>query len=194
MSARFSILFCLFLLVGCTDNGPEASFTPPSFKSGPSITFDVAEIEMNEAYQSSHEPPYVEHLFLTSPSQALKKWKEDRLIANGDSRSLLVTIEDASITREMLEHGGGIANLFMIDHTEEYTANLVVSFAIMRELIDEPEATLKIEVNNTKQLSEDASVTDRDRLLQGMIIEIINDFNWQFEQHMQTYFGPYIIE
>jgi len=123
--------FCCVTLSGCMQSGaPIAQLPDLTFKHLQPIALDVRQIEIVDLSKTGMVGNHVEHLFPTSPKQAMNIWVRDRLSANGSTGLARLSINDASAIEERLVKKTGLSGIFTNDQSERYTTNIDVRLDI----------------------------------------------------------------
>src|SRR5690349_20397371 len=81
-------------LGACTSTPPRPQARQISFANLAPISFDVARIEVVQQYQPPQVAPNVDHLAPVPPSDAIRRWANERLRAMGGSGTIRVIIKD----------------------------------------------------------------------------------------------------
>lgn len=188
---RIAALLALFLLSSCLE---PPNVPPPqqfSFSQYRPIQLDIATISVVQEYRSPQQKPNVEHLFPTSPAQAMDIWTHDRLKAVGGSRRLEVQIKDASVIETDLPRKQGITGAFTNDQAKRFDARLEVELRIYgdRAMSD---ASVHITATRSDTLDENASAAKRDALFNRMTTMLMDEVNAELEKNIYQYFGNYI--
>lgn len=162
-----------------------------SFKQYSPIVLDVADVSVTSLYRSPLNPPNVEHLFPTTPADAVKIWVSDRVRTMGASRKLEVTIRDARVVETPLTRTKGIKGAFTNDQAKRYDARLEIE---MRIYGDSPLslASLNVAATRSDTLPENASPADRDALFARMLNDLMAFTNAELEKNFYKYFNNYI--
>jgi hypothetical protein len=184
-----NIFSCLMLMIlaACQPVNPPAP-PPLSFTRYQPIYLNVAKIDIIEEYKSPMQPPNVEHLLPTSPTEAMRIWVRDRLRATGNAKTLQITIKDASVIATPLPQPGGIEGFFTNSQDKRYDAKLDVEMRIyggeaMSEASIEAVATRSITV------AVKASVAERQAIFRRMIADLMESENAELEKNIYQYFG-----
>jgi len=120
-------IVCCLALNGCLQSGVPVQKLPDiTFKHLSPIALNVAQIDIIDHSKSGMAGEHVEHLFPTSPKQAMNNWVRDRLNATGTSGLARLSINDASAIEEKLVKKTGLTGVFTNDQSERYTTNIDV--------------------------------------------------------------------
>lgn len=189
-SLRMLLALPLLLLASC--QSPEiAPRKPVSFTQYQPIGLAVGAIEIKEEYRSPLHAPNVEHLFPTSPAEAMRIWVKDRLRTQGGAKTLQVIVKDASVVQEPLPRTQGFKGVYTLDQSEKYNARLEVE---MRIYGDGPlsEASISVVGTRSDTASENFSVAARDALADRMIRDLMALMNAELEKNFHQYFSAYV--
>jgi len=183
-----------FALVSCSSDSVAPEYKPISFADSKPLVFNVSAINVVNEYQSPGIAPNVEHLFITTPAQALQVWGKERLQAKGTSKSLRIVIKDASVIEQAIPKSEGWKGTFTKEQTSNFTARLNARLEIVGDDPIFPEAEINVTVSRSKTLGEDATLNDRNALYYELTNELINDFNKEAEKNIQTSFYKYLVQ
>lgn len=186
-----SVLLMAFLLIGCQNTPAPASYAAPSFSSLPKLSFNVAKVEVDEEYNSPMRTPNVEHLFPTTPAQAVHIWVNDRIQATGSGGQMLFIIKDASVVETALPVKKGVEGAFTNEQASRYDAKLIVEARIYSQDQAVSTASTDVTITLSRTLPENATLEQHDRLFNEMTNTMMQMFNQQMEQNMGSYFGNY---
>lgn len=174
-------------LAACATPPEENRFAQLTYDHLPAIKLDVAGIRVVDAYQPPLEPPYIEHEVPVKPADAAQNWARDRLVATGEDRTAVFTVETASITEERLETEGGISGLFTSEPTERYEARIRV-----RLQVGGTGDEIAVEARRTTSVMEGASLNDRERAWYELVEKTMNDLNAQLETSIRKHLARYL--
>jgi hypothetical protein len=176
---------------GCQTTVSKPVTKDLSFAQLPLLTFDLARIDIVDAYQPPLGPPNVDHDFPTPPNVALKGWVQDRLRVNGGSGVLRVIIEDASARAVRLETNADLEGLITTEQNERLDARMLVTL----EIADDEgvvRAHTTAEAKRSRTLPEGLTLDERDKLYNSITEALLNDYNATQEQSIRQYFGEYL--
>ncbi len=175
-----------------------AELTVPSypelrFTDKPAIGFDVAEVEIRQAYKPSGEPPQVEMLFPVRPDQAAESWARDRLQARGADGRLIFTVRDASVTETQLETSTGVTGAFTTEQSERYDARLVLEVQIL-DSTGRAIGQASARAVRSITVPESASLDEREGVWYGLTKRLMTDMDSQLEQTLTEVFFRFLKE
>lgn len=186
------VLAAALVLAACakleTPSYPELRFTDK-----PAIGFDVAEIEVRQAFKPSGEPPQVELLFPVRPDQAAESWANDRLRALGSGGRLIYTIRDASVTETPLETSTGLTGAFTTDQAERYDARLVLEVE-MKDSTGNSVGTASARAVRSVTVPESASIKQREDVWYELVKKLMTDMDSQLDQTLKEVFFRFLRE
>jgi hypothetical protein len=191
LTIRVFLLVVLAVVGACETTVERSEFPEFTYLHHPPIPLDVASIALEEAYRSPLTAPNIEHLFPTSPAEAVGRWVADRLVAVGVQRVARVTLLDASVVATRLERREGVEDLLWVEPNERIDARLKISV----EVIDETGASLAFataEVVRSRSLAEDLTLNERDAIYFELTEALMNDLNATLEQNIRDYLGAYV--
>lgn len=167
---------------------PHNKFPELTYGHLPKITFDVAEIEVVEAYRPSLEPPHVELIMPVSLNRSAARWGEDRLRADGTQGRLRYIVQEASVIETHLEGTQGIQDIFTVDQSERYDATLVIEVQVVGESgVVQGSAT--VAAKRTTTVAEDITLTEREQAWFILVERAMGDANGQLEVTLPEVFG-----
>ncbi|MHA1113257.1 MAG: hypothetical protein ACTSRY_01975 [Alphaproteobacteria bacterium] len=191
---RVAVLgLALLALVACETPPPETGFPALTFAHLGQIRLDVAEIEVVEASPPPLKPPNVEHLFPTSPADAMRRWVRDRLRAEGRAGHAKLTIGRAEVVETKLKKTKNLRGLFTVDQSERYDANLEVMLEI-RDARGFRAAFVKASAERMRSIAENASAADRDRLFFQITEGLMADIDRSLEVNIRRHLSKFVIE
>jgi hypothetical protein len=168
-------------LGACTSALPRPQARQISFANLAPISFDVARIEVVQQYQPPQVAPNVDHLVPVPPSDAIRRWANDRLRAMGGSGTLRVVIKDASITETRLPPTTGVRGAFTTDQSERYDGHLAVDLVVevpSRRFQGYTGAT----VARTISVPENISLQGREDAWFAMVERMMTELNGRLEE------------
>lgn len=180
-----------FALAACEATVPSRTFPELTYQHLGPIKLNVASMEIVNAYKAPMSEPNVDHLFPTSPSGALTRWGEDRLIAAGSSGHALFTITDASVKETALAMKEGLKGAFTKDQSERYDAQMEASL----EIFDDTGKSLgfaNAKVSRSVTVREDATINDREQAWFDLTESMMKDINAELEKNISAYLGSYL--
>lgn len=180
----------LLVSAACETPIENRNFSEITFAHLPPILLEVAEIEVNIAYQPPSKPPNVEQDFPVSPIIVAERWVKDRLQAVGKSGRARVTIVEASVVEVSLKKSSGLKGLFTTDQSERYDARV----ALIVEAVDlnrQVSAQAQAEARRSRTVSEGITLAEREKIWFSLTESLMADFNGAMEaqiaQHMISF-------
>lgn len=178
----------MLLLASCEHPAPRQHDL--SFTRYQPIYFDVANITVEDEYESPMKPPNVEHLIPISPSDAIHTWVKDRLRTVGTSKSLEVIIKDASIISTPIKQPDGF--LPSLHNSNRYDAKLNVEMRIYGSNDAMSLASIDVTATQSIIIDESVSLDERRALFNKMIFSLMESANAELEKNIYQYFHNYI--
>lgn len=166
----------LFALTSCHTPQPPGVVAEFSFRHMPKIEFNLSNIVVIDEFRPSYKDPHVEHLFVPSPTMVIRRWREDRLRALGNTGILRVIIKDASIVEEKLPVFRSLESLVQVNQSERYKARVHVLFeaeSLQRGKIQRVDVTAE----RTLTVPENISLLERQNAWYRLIESVMDDFN-----------------
>ncbi len=179
------------VLSACELHPPESDYPELTYGHLEPLRFDVAAIEIEQAYQPSSDPPNVELLFPVRPGDAAANWARDRLEAAGTARRLRFIVREASVIETALETKGGISGAVTTEQSERYDAKLAVEI----EIVDDSgwkEASAMARVRRSITVAEDATLHERETTWYELTQKLMNDLNEQLEDTLRRILFRYL--
>ena len=186
------VLILVLVMAACTTTVSRPVFKELSFERLPRIEFNVARIELVEAFQSPLREPNIEYTFPTPPALAFKRWVHDRLRAEGGSGAVRVTIRDASVLRIPLAANTDIEGLITTEQGERLDATLNVLIEIMDAHGVASGSYASAESQRSRTVPEDLTLNERDLIYQEITEALINDINATLEQNIRQYLRKHL--
>ena len=168
-------------LGACTSAPPRPQARQISFANLAPISFDVARIEVVQQYQPPQVPPNVDHLTPVQPTDAIRRWANERVRAMGGSGTMRVIIKDASITETHLAGTTGVRGAFTTDQSERYDGRLSVDLVVevpSRRFQGYTGAT----VARTISVPENVSLQGREDAWHSLVERMMADLNAKLEE------------
>jgi hypothetical protein len=168
-------------LGACTSTPPRPQARQISFANLAPISFDVAKIEVVQQYQPPQVAPNVDHLTPVPPSDAIRRWANERVRAMGTSGTMRVIIKDASITETHLAGTTGVRGAFTTDQSERYDGRLSVDLVVevpSRRFQGYTGAT----VARTISVPENVSLQGREDAWHNLVERMMADLNAKLEE------------
>ena len=181
-----------FLLAACETPSPTPVYPEVSFRHLPKLKLDVAAIDVRQTYVPPLKAPNVEHQFPLTPSDAARRWIDDRLAAAGSNGVATVIIQDASAIEEKLRTQGGIRGAFTTEQSERYVARM----------------TVRLEVSNagglgtgfaaasaarSRTVPEDATLNERDKTFFELTEGLVQDFDRAMEKEINDNLRGFLV-
>lgn len=178
-------------VVGCEATVPSPAFPGLTFGHLGPIKLNVGSMEIVSTYKPPMSAPNVEHLFPTTPADALNRWAADRLIATGGSAHARFVILDASVIETALKKQKGIKGAFTKDQSERYDAVLEATL----EIFDDSETSkgfANARASRSVTVGEDATVNDRTKAWFRLNEALMRDINTELEKNISLYLGNWL--
>jgi hypothetical protein len=178
-------------LSACELTPPSRDFPELTYGHLAPLRFDVASVEVAQAYQPSAEAPNVELLFPVRPDQAAANWARDRLQAVGASRRMRYTVREAPVIETALETKTGLTGVVTRDQSERYDASLSVEV----EILDDGgrrEGSALARVARSVTVAENATLLEREEVWYELTRKLMDDLDTQLEEALKRVFGRYL--
>lgn len=163
-------------LSACAMNPPETEVPQLTFAQVQSVSVNAARIDVVDEYHSPMNRPNVEHLFKTTPAQAVHQLVQKQLIADGGQNILRVVIEDASVVQRDLPVQTGFVGAFSKEAAQQYDAKMALRF----ELVDQAAPDIVVaraRVNAARSTTAENNISPaaRDRIFFKLTEDLLND-------------------
>ncbi len=177
-------------VAGCETPAPSLEEPQLSYAHLGLIRLDVAKIDIVDEYLPPLRKPNVDHQFPISPAAALQQWAKDRLNAAGRERTARFIIRDAAVREVPLERKKGLRGLFTTDQSERYDGrvNVVLEIRSERGFRD---AFVEAIAEQSRTVSEDVSLVERDRIFLKMTEELVAAMNAEIEKQIAAHLSTY---
>ena len=190
LGASLLIVFGMSL-AGCESAVPRPDFPNLTFGHLGPIKLNVGSIEIVSSYKSPMSAPNVEHLFPTTPSDALNQWAVDRLIANGSKSRGRFVILDASVIETALKKEKGLKGVFTKDQSERYDAVLEATLEIFDDS-NTSKGFANVRTSRSVTVREDVTVNDRAQVWFNLNETLMRDINSELEKKISEYLGDWL--
>lgn len=185
---RASLILAVMLVLGaCETPMPGNQYPALTYDHLPPLKFQVAKIEVEDAYVPSTTPPNVEVLFPVRPSEAALNWARDRLVATGNTRRLRYVVKEASVTETPLEVKGGLKGAVTTDQSERYDARLELEVQVIDDG-GQVVATASARAVRSTTVPEDSSLFEREQTWYDLTRKLMDDMNSQLEETLRRAF------
>jgi hypothetical protein len=178
-------------LSACELAPPSGDFPELTYGHLAPLRFDVASVEVEQAYQPSSEAPNVELLFPRRPDQAAANWGRDRLQAVGASRLMRYTVREAPVVEVALETQSGLTGVVTRDQSERYEARLTVEVEILDDS-GRQEGNAMARVARSVTVAENATLHEREEVWYELTRKLMDDMNAQLEDTLKRVFARYL--
>jgi len=178
-------------LSACELTPPGGDFPELTYSHLTPLRFDVASVEVEQAYRPSSEAPNVELLFPVRPDQAAANWGRDRLQAVGASRRMRYIVREAPVIETALETKSGLTGAVTRDQSERYEARLTVEVEILGDG-GRMEGSATARVTRSVTVTENATLHEREEVWYGLTQKLMNDMGTQLEDTLKRVFFRYL--
>lgn len=178
-------------LSACELTPPTGDFPELTYGHLAPLRFDVASVEVEQAYQPSSEPPNVELLFPVRPDQAAANWGRDRLQAVGTARRMRFIVREAPVVETALETKSGLAGVVTRDQSERYEARLTVEVEVLDDG-GQMEGSAMARVARSVTVTENATLHEREEVWYELTQKLMSDMNTRLEETLKRVFFRYL--
>ena len=180
------------LLTACAQTPPPDPLPELTFAQLGKIQLNVASVEIVESYIPPLRGPNIEHLFPLSPTQAARRWSEDRLTALGTEGRAQFVIDTASVTETVLPVEKGLRGAVTVDQASRYDATLVVTLEIRNDRgFRLAFATARAERSTT--VPEDLTLNERNAIQFRLVEGLMADLNEALEARIREFLSAYTL-
>ncbi len=187
---------CLLFLGACQGPLPPlplAAFPDPTYDHLGQIQFDVAAVDIVEAYRPTYAAPNVDHLFPVPLITAARAWARDRLRAAGGANSgrAIFNVREASVVAIALPTTGGVRGAVTVNQSVRYEAELTVELEILGPGGGQ-RGRVFVTAKRSRTAPEDITLDGRDRLWFAMTETLIADMNRELEARIRAILGSFL--
>ncbi len=179
------------LSLGACASPPPPSFPEITFAHLPTITLDVAKIEVVDKFAPSADKTHVEGRVPVAPKTALRNWARDRLRAGGAAGVAVFTIEDASVIETDLAINKDLKAQFTKEQAQRYDAAVRVTLRL-EGLPSVTEAVATASANRSQTVREDANVNQRDTILFELTEALMREFDPAMSASIRRHLGRFV--
>jgi hypothetical protein len=190
--AFVAIALAAGLLAACAQTPPPDPLPELTFAQLEKIQLNVASVEIIESYIPPLRGPNIEHLFPLSPTQAARRWSEDRLTALGTEGRAQFVIDTASVVETALRVEKGLRGAVTVDQASRYDATLVVTLEIRNDRgFRLAFATARAERSLT--VPEDLTLNERNSIQFRLVEDLMADLNVALEAKIAEFLSAYTL-
>lgn len=190
--SRLSFIATCLLLGGCITSPLTPAFPDLTFVHLSPIFLDVARIEIVEAYTPPLKKPNVEHEFSITPSEAVRRWSDHRLISAGVNNVARIIIRNASVVEIPLERKEGLVGLFTVDQVARYDGTLDVSIEIRSDL-GAQRSFVRAYAKQSRSIGEEITLNARQVLFYEITEGLIGNLDVELEKGIRAHMAPYLL-
>lgn len=181
-SKFFAALLAAAVLAGCVS--PVAAPTPErmDYSRAGAVQVNVAKVEFHNEYNPQPGGNNIEYTFKVTPAAAARQLVEEKLVAGGFEKILRVTVEDASVLREVLPESEkgllekGIFGAFATGPAEQLTGRVALRFEMVAE--NAPDIILgraSLVADRQTTVAGNASLAAREQAYHNLTQAMMND-------------------
>ena len=180
------------LLAACTQTVPPTRAPEVTFAHLEKIRLNAGSLEIVENYVPPLRGPNIEHLLPVSPTEAARRWANDRLAALGSEGGARFVIDTASVVETKLPVEKGLRGAVTVDQSARYDAVLAVTVEIRNDRgFRLAFATARAERSRT--ISENLTVSERQAIQFALVEELIAALNTELEVKIAEFLSGYIL-
>lgn len=178
------------LLASACQEAPQSDALPGIRFSQPPFRVNVAEVRVEN--QTPARPNDISNQMPTAPATAVQQWVQDRIVAQGRSGVMVVTINEASVLETKLPKTEGIKGFFTDDQDAKYDGAVVVTFRVYSGASAMADAEASVNVTRGRTLNEKATLADRERFYHDLVNDMMQRFNAEADSRMRQYLMNFI--
>lgn len=189
----FAFLLIFGTLAGCETTAPPATSSPVlTFDHLQDINLNVAAVDVRNVYQPPMDAPNVEHLLKTPTFEAVPALLAETLVTQGHSKTLVLTINEASVIRENVPTMGGIKGLFTREPQEKYQGVIDVKIELLAASGQRVGVGF-VNATHTSYVKEGASIARRQQTLTDLNDALLHGFYEQMRDTMWHKFSGLVL-
>jgi len=180
------------LLTACAQTPPPEPLPELTFAHLDKIQLNVASIEIIENYVPPLRGPNIEHLFPLAPSDAARRWSEDRLRALGTEGRAQFVIDTASVVETKLPVEKGLRGAVTVDQQLRYDATLTVTVTVeIRNDRGFRQAFATASAERSQTVPEDLTVNERRAIQFRLVEDLMADLDQALEAKIAEFLSAY---
>ena len=157
-----------------------------------SLAINAEKKEIVVSYEANLSEPYIDHVMENSPTKRIILWAEDNISNFGTMNKLVVNISNASIIRGEIETEKKVAGVNKKQSEYIYKINIVIDYVFYND-DNQVVATSKTEVNRSTTSSKFISLNERNRILDNMTLESLNDLSKKSVELLKIHMSEYVL-
>jgi hypothetical protein len=168
-------------------------YSVPDFGSAP-LRFDVARVEVVQAYAPPQRPPNLEHRMMVSPLAALDDWARRHIepaAGSRDDSAVVFVIEDASVVVEKIRSRKSLIESLIRDDAEKFTLRLAVTLQV-RDRLGTTLGGTSAEASAWRTAPESMKDADRSAMLHDLLIAAMDNLVPAFEANARAYLARFL--
>lgn len=177
----------MLTLAACSTVPADSGIQPIRFTAQPPIKVAVAEIRFENL--TVPQANAVDAQMPTAPATALQQWVNDRLVASGASGLLVVSVQNAAVLETKLPKTEGVKGFFTDDQDAKYNGNIVAHIRYYSGASAMAEAEASVNVSRGRSINEKATLAERERFYQQLVLDMMTAFNGEAELRIRQYLG-----
>lgn len=193
MKKFFALALTALALASCQDAPAPSAPAGIHFGNKPPIRLNVAQLQVNSAYQPPMKLPNVDHQMPTPPLMAINQWAGQRFAPAGSQGTLEIVIEDASVKETPLPKKDGITGFFTDDQEARYDAHIKVTIRLYDGVNTIAANEAQAEVSRWRTINEKATVAQREAMFNNMLQEMMLQLDAEADARVRQYFGRSIV-
>ncbi len=193
LSLRSMCLFVACLCLAACVATPIFTYAKPiDYAAMPIFTLDVFEATVVNDTKPTEDTLAFTRSQGDTPETELRRWVNTRIQAAGKTGSFSLIIRDANFVREPLKQSTGWKAWITRDQEEAWHSYLDVLMSVDGGQYNQPPAEISISVRSSHTLPEHALQSEKDRIYNLLLNELMATFNHEVEQQIYLYFREYI--
>ena len=186
----YILLSCCFLL-SCqkTTILEEVIFDYSSLEK---ISINADKKEIIVSYKSSIDDPFIDHVMINPPYTRVNDWIDNNINIFGINNTLVIDIQDASITRKEIKTKIKVAGVMKDQQEYKYEIKILLQFILYNES-NEVLATTNAKTLRSITSSQFISINERDNILDKLTLEAVKDVSEVSGKFIKKYMSDYLL-
>lgn len=189
--SRILLFAAVISVAGCETPVARRDFPEQTFEHLPTISLDVARIEIVRLFEPPLKHPHIEHEVPVPPHKAVERWVRDRLRATGTGGVAKITVRDASVVETRLKPIGGLKGTFTTQQSERYDANVEVEIEARGGKGLRAANAIAVS-KRSRTIAEDATLVQRETLWFELTEKLMRDFDRTFEAQIRKHLTAFL--
>ncbi|MEZ5670306.1 MAG: hypothetical protein R3F55_23330 [Alphaproteobacteria bacterium] len=178
-------------LAACRTPAPRSGVPDLTFVHLAPIPVQVARREFVDLYVPPAGMPTIESRAPIAPSEAVRRWAEQRIRPAGANGAAVVTVHDAMLAEIPLARTTGVTGALTVDQSEEYRIRIDVEI-VASGLPNTTQVGARAFAERSRTVREDVTLQQREEVQYRLVEEAMIALNAELERQILANFGPYL--